>query len=734
MDRGKRSEGAELLAVVLVGFLLKLFAGRNSLTEYGVIFPGYDEYYHMRRTLYTVSHFPNTLWFDSYLDSPHGFSLTWPPLYDQISAALSIILGQHSQSGVEMVSAFVPILVGSVSIVVVYFLVREIFDERVALLAAFMSALAPYYMLYTMFGATDHHCLEVLLQLVSLLFLALALSRVKSRSLFAVLAGLALAALAYTWQGASVYLSIYLIYAAVKMTLDLKDGSDSKNTIYVLLLAYVVSMILVLPFWNADWMSPSFLGTVAIIIAIVIMYALSRLLSIRGINWKAFPLGLLLFGIIFALLSPLAGGFFGISRLISTGLGYIWGGGMIGKIGEAEPLIYDAETFQAVVFSGLGLCILLSVAGIVAAILLIRNSDAAKKPGQLLLLVWAIIALLLTIGQARFLYLSTISMGVMISILFFVLLDRIKESLAKDEKKTPKWVAPILLLVLIMPTLADTISFAESTPPAVAGDWYQSLTWLKENSDITSRYDDPVSAGEYSIMSWWDYGNWILYLTQRPVVANNFQAGIEDSAKFLLSESEEEATAVLDARESRYIIADYAMIYSKLPAITLWTNNNIDSYMNMNEYGSQIEAIPTKKLFNTTLARLYFFDGAGMGHFRLIHESSTFLGESPAKSEVKIFEYVPGALIRVKAGPDQKVGALLNMTSNQGRAFTYVNEASRDGNTFIVRVPYSTVDRYETRATSPYLIFSGNEAGIKTKNVDVSEEDILQGNTLDIVL
>ena len=156
--------------------------------------------------------------------------------------------------------------------------------------------------------------------------------------------------------------------------------------------------------------------------------------------------------------------------------------------------------------------------------------------------------------------------------------------------------------------------------------------------------------------------------------------------------------------------------------------------MKMNEYGTQIEAIPTQRFFNTTLARLYFFDGAGTGHFRLIHESSTFLGESPAKSEVKIFEYVPGALIRVKAGPDQKVGALLNMTSNQGRAFTYVNEGIRDGDTFTIRVPYSTVDRYETRATSPYLIFSGNEAGIKTKNVDVSEEDILLGNTLDVVL
>jgi asparagine N-glycosylation enzyme membrane subunit Stt3 len=319
-------------------------------------------------------------------------------------------------------------------------------------------------------------------------------------------------------------------------------------------------------------------------------------------------------------------------------------------------------------------------------------------------------------------------MGVMISILFFLLLDLIE----KREQKTPKWVAPVLLLILVMPALADTISFAESTPPAVAGDWYQSLSWLKENSNATSHFDNPVKAGEYSVMSWWDYGNWILYLSQRPVVANNFQAGVEDAAKFFLSESEEEATSVLDLRGSRYVIADYSMIYGKLPALTLWANEDVASYMIMNNYGSQIEAIPTQRLFNTTLARLYLFDGAGMGRFRLIYESPTILGESPAKSKVKIFEYVPGALLRIKAGPDQKVGALLNLTSNQGRSFTYVNEASRSGDQFLIRVPYSTEGSKATRALNPYLIFSGNEAGIETKTINVSEEDVLKGNTLDV--
>ena len=127
MDRGKRSEPAELIAVVLFGFLLRLFAGRSSLTEKGILLPGYDEYYHMRRILYTVNHFPNTLWFDSYLNYPHGLSITWPPLFDQISATMCVVLGQHTKEGVEMVAAIVPMLTGILAIVTVYYIVRPEF-------------------------------------------------------------------------------------------------------------------------------------------------------------------------------------------------------------------------------------------------------------------------------------------------------------------------------------------------------------------------------------------------------------------------------------------------------------------------------------------------------------------------------------------------------------------------------------------------------------------------------
>ena len=229
MDSEKRSEPLELLGIFLLGLVLRLYAGRNSLQGGNVLFVGYDEFYHMRRILYTVAHFPNTLWFDSYLDYPHGLNITWPPFFDQLMAAVSLAFGQHSQHGIEMVSAIVPVFIGSIAIVAVYYMVKEIFDRKTALMSAFMTALAPYYVQNSMLGETDHHSLEVLLLIFAIMFLVIALSKRKQRHLFAIAAGVSMAGLAYTWLGSSAYFGMILIYALVQMTLDLKNGESSKD-------------------------------------------------------------------------------------------------------------------------------------------------------------------------------------------------------------------------------------------------------------------------------------------------------------------------------------------------------------------------------------------------------------------------------------------------------------------------------------------------------------------------
>ena len=446
------------------------------------------------------------------------------------------------------------------------------------------------------------------------------------------------------------------------MTLNLKEGKSSKETATTLLLSFATAFILVLPFWDSSWLSPSSLGIAGMIIALCIMLAIADTIAKKKISWTAFPLSILILSLLIALLSQLPGGFFGLDAIVRYGFYYVWGGGMIGKIAEAEPLIYDTKTFSQLAFSLLGLNILLSLGGIAAFVMHIIRSNGTKKQGQILLLVWAASTLILTFGQSRFLYIFTISVGILISILFFYVLDLADKRFKESGQKTLRILAAVLLLLLILPTLWQTTSFVLNPSVAVAGDWQESLSWLKENSNTTSFFASPQNTPEYSVMCWWDYGNWVLYLSERPVVANNFQVGVADAAKFYLSESEQEATDVLDARGSRYIIVDYDLIFTKFAGLTSWANEDIKSYRKVEKNGSQSIVKSLGRFNNTTLAKLYFLDGSTTDHFRLIYESKTSFGERPAKSEVKIFEYVPGALIKVRAAPDQKVVALLNMT------------------------------------------------------------------------
>lgn len=747
MVQGRWNEPAELLIIILLGFLLRLFAGRSSITENGVLPIGYDEYYHLHRILYTVNHFPSTLWFDSYLNYPYGLSLTWPPLFDLLSATVSLMLGQHTQHGVEMASAFLPVVLGALTIAIVYYIVKEIFSNNVALLSALLVAIASYHINKTLLGAVDHHGLEILLEMAALLFMVLALSRRDKAYFFTALAGIAMAGLAYTWLGAIIYLGIFLGYAAIQIALDLKHGVTSNETAITLLAAFGTAIILMLPFWSADWLRQSFLGSAFIIVAILLLYALARFMVGRKIHWALFPLIVLTSFCALASLSMLSSNPLKMHAFMQYEAEYLFGGEMIGKIAEAEPLFYNAETLSHLISSLLGVNILFSLMGLAAFILYIRRRSEEVRPSQLLLIVWLVAALVLTFGQIRFLYLSAIAMGILISIFFFVAWDVALKSMAEGRTVTewqwqlhrgPVALAAVLFLVLIMPTALETAIMINEKESIVKGDWYESLQWLNQNSSQTSYYDDPKEAPEYGVMCWWDYGNWIVYLSKRPVVANNFQVGAIDSARFYLSESEDAATAILEERRSRYILIDYDMFFYKLPSLARWANLSVSRYIELDESDSKLHATPLPTLFNTTMARLYLFDGTDTSHFRLIHESHTLFGVNSPKSRVKIFEYVPGALIKItiKGGSDHRVGASLNITSNQGRTFTYLNEGlpegSEDGGGLAIRVPYSTESKYGTHALGPYLIFCGNKNGVKMQEINVTEQDILEGRTIEM--
>jgi dolichyl-phosphooligosaccharide-protein glycotransferase len=104
-------------------------------------------------------------------------------------------------------------------------------------------------------------------------------------------------------------------------------------------------------------------------------------------------------------------------------------------------------------------------------------------------------------------------------------------------------------------------------------------------------------------------------------------------------------------------------------------------------------------------------------HYRLVHESpnNVLSGSTPDIKYVKVFEFVPGAIIRGEGTIE------IPLISNTGRTFVY-RQASTNGE-FVV--PYSTTGNpYDVKATGKYHIIGSD------KQFDVSEDAVMQGTQI----
>ncbi|HPR65908.1 MAG TPA: STT3 domain-containing protein [Methanothrix sp.] len=724
MDRLKLYEALIVLGALMLGLFLRLVPARNALVGGDVLFYGYDSFYHMRRIFYTVENFPHTLWFDSYLNHPFGHGLLWPPLFDQVVAGASLIFG-GSDRAVEMTGALVPPVLGAGSILVLYLLAKKLFGARVGFLSAFLLVVDPKHIARTQFGCTDHDALESLLIFGAILLLAYALTERDRRLWFGAAVGVLMAAVAYTWLGAPIYMGAILIYATIQVALDLRDGVPSEDTVVPLMAAFGVALLLLLPFRDEAWLVPSFFGSLGGLAALAFLYLLSRLFVAKRAPWQAFVPLVAILGYLGVILSYATATTREIGSLFWRGLGYFFLSGPAKEgILEAAPIY---EVFDFVSLPGLSFAF--SLFGIGVAIHYAWRSRLPKD--QVLFLVWAVFTLTLTVFQARFLYLFSISGSILVALLFFWGADRTRASVKADSLKV-RALHLALLAVILLPNVSGLTEIAEDRPE-VAGDWLETLDWLEKNTPATEGFERPIRAGEYGVLSWWDYGNWILYQSRRPVVANNFQAGAMDAARFFLSEREEEAVAIADLRDARYVVTDEKMIYRKLPAIVRWIDEDPEDYIAISADLDLVTFEHSERFLGSVLARLHLLDCTNLGHFRLVYESKTTTGLKFSTSEIKIFERVEGAKIAGTTPYDKPIGVILEMESNQGRRFQYFNSAMPVDGRYKITVPYSTDGGLETHSIGPYLVGPVEDfAGGESRDVEVSEEAVLLGRVVEV--
>ena len=596
----KRVHRLFCLSIILIfGFIIRL-QNLNMVFGPPVLPAGFDPYYQLRlaEAIVKSGYRPE---FDYYLNYPFGLKVGWLPLFQYILAFPGVIFGFKAT---EIFAVFLPPVLGVISTFMVYLIAKRVLkNDYHSLLSTLFFAASPAVVSTSILGFSDHHAWVVTLVLASAYFLLVG-------GYYILLSGVSLTIMALSWLGAP-------IYAAILALSVLLSFEDERDMVYAAI-AFAIPAV-------SFFMTPVGLSFVAL----SVFLAFGTLAKRKGLELQYFAACV----IIVAILYLIPAGYFGF---IKSGLDYMLGRGIY------LPTIAEAKSFQV---SGImwKLGLFAFMISIPAALLL---KDRFVK-------VWFLSSLALALLQVRFVELAAAPMAILAAYTVCLTLDRMdypvfesetenrdnrivkksrggrrknsrnREAKQKEElSKGDIAFAIFFIAFILLPSFVVDIK-----PFDMSEDWKNALLWLKENTEVTSYYYNPEKKPEYSVLSWWDYGNWIVYVAKRPVVANNFQAGARDAARFFTAQSEEEAMKIVKRRGVRYVVTDFDMWVGnktksgKFLAIMKIAGLNPD-FMNRSDI---------LEFYNNSMYyRLHFENAAGLEHFRLLRDFGS----------VKVFEVI----------------------------------------------------------------------------------------------
>jgi len=233
------------LAVAIIGFISLWIRTLPSdtvfLSDGSVKFATNDAWYHMRTLNVLLENYPHRMFFNPMTNYPNGSYIHFGPLFDQMMAIISLILGMGHPSSqlVNTIGAYFPAVLGALTVIPVYYIGKYLGGHKTGVLAAILIAFAPgQFLSRSMIGFTDHHVAESLFSTFFMMFFMLALITAKEKKLrfedvfnknlnvlkepflYSVLAGVMYSAYQLSWAGGSLFLLIALVYAIFQYILD----------------------------------------------------------------------------------------------------------------------------------------------------------------------------------------------------------------------------------------------------------------------------------------------------------------------------------------------------------------------------------------------------------------------------------------------------------------------------------------------------------------------------------
>ncbi len=717
-----------LLLAILLGVGIRVATFQNFINpEGGFYFYNVDSYDHLRRVTLGVYSFPAVPSFDSYAAYPKGLGQIWSPLYDYILSAVCRLLG-GSRVVIETVCFFSNPFYAALTIILIFFVARKAFSsEAGGIAAAFLLAINPGHISSSIPMNFGHHVFES----IAILFLfALAFFEKNDRLPLTgkLIATFILVLAIFMWRGSTIYWGITILVVFVRCVVSHNRKLSLDYAVTFAGASVAVAAYCALDPWGT---ARGFNFGIISWFHVTVLALCSVMLLLYSLATKHTTFLYYIAGVVLTAAASLS--FPPVRRLfseIATGIVFLRGGGDAWLNANSEMHgVFSGHNFF---FSASYLSVAWFVVPAGAVLAFLKWEKGGKTDKYLIALaVWSPVVLLgLTLRYAMIAgVIASLSGGYLFSLAW---------RRWKDAKERT-WLVAIAILLLIpsYPHYRETLTL-ELPPHVKYGLLGRSgvLNWIRDNTPQTSYYLEPSRRPEYGVLASWDIGAQIYQVARRPAMATAFgweAGGFFQQNSFMATTNQEAALAIAKQNGIRYLVMSAFIKFDSLYAIAL--------------EGEKRGGLPpgTTGVYNpgrSVYERLMYHNGTGymapdglvsaLRNYRLIFETD-YSEETPARGIVnyyKVFEVVPGAILRGKAMPNSRVFISLPLVTSAKQMMYFQDAATADSNgNFSFTVPYST-DTLQG-GTLPLGGYALSQ-GMQGREVNVTERDVKEGRIVSV--
>jgi len=509
-----------IIGILVISFSLS-FMLRAQPLEYGFELNEFDPFFNYRATQFMVENgLPSYLeWHEDLSRHPYGrdISTTSQVMLHVTAATLYQIFGMGT-SLYDFTILF-PVVIGSLTAVVIFALVRTIGGTTAGILASLFFAISPIIIMRGSIGWFKSEPLGLFYGLLAVYLLISGIKSDKGKVSVAKIvgAGILLAFGLASWGGVQFFiLPIGLFFLALPFL-----RKDNKFIIWASVIFTFVFLLITVSFEKTGFAFISSLngfflvGCNAFLVACIIIRRISNKAQLRN--------GLALLG--GAIIAGIA--------IVSSGMISL---PSFRYLNAANPFLITIDSLTDSVsehatttidISFYFLSILMVFAGIGAWLLFQKKvNHSLKIKGEMaaFALIIGFLGIYFSSAFIRLEVFGAISVILLSSIGVSILISKI----LKGEHKPTSAVTKISFLAIIVALLVVPMAYPErnwsnnnATYPATilnsatsfnisTNDWTESMQWLKENTP-----EDAV------IAAWWDYGYWISTLSERKTLSDN---------------------------------------------------------------------------------------------------------------------------------------------------------------------------------------------------------------------